>query len=221
MNIILFGAPGSGKGTQAKELVEAFGYKQLSTGDLVRAEIASGSATGQLIKEAVDKGSFASDNVIISLLDGAYDPSIEDYLFDGFPRTLNQAEILDRMLAQKDQKVDLIIRLEVPDGVIKKRILGRYSCKECGAIYNTYFKPTQVENTCDVCQGHNFDVRTDDTAEAIELRLETYRAMTEPLLGYFKGRVKILTVEGDQDPKKIFALIKDEIKAFKETKKAV
>lgn len=221
MNIILFGAPGSGKGTQAKELVEAFGYKQLSTGDLVRAEIASGSTTGRLIKDAVDKGSFPSDDVIISLLDGAYDASTDGYIFDGFPRTLNQAQVLERMLAQKSQKIDLIIRLEAADGVIKKRILGRYSCKGCGAIYNKYFKPTKEENVCDVCQSSNFDIRSDDTAEAIELRLETYRAMTEPLLGHFEGNTKILTINGDQDPKKIFDLIKDEIKAFEETKKAV
>lgn len=221
MNIILFGAPGSGKGTQAKELVEAFGYKQLSTGDLVRAEIVSGSVKGQLIKEAVDKGSFASDDVIISLLDGAYDPSVEGYIFDGFPRTLNQAEVLKRMLAQKSQNIDLIIHLVVADEVIKKRILGRYSCKDCGAIYNTHFKPTKVQNECDVCQGHSFDVRSDDTAEAIELRLETYRAMTEPLLAYFEGEVNVITLEGDQDPEKIFDLIKKEIKAFEKTQKAV
>ncbi len=221
MNIILFGAPGSGKGTQAKEIVEAFGYKQLSTGDLVRAEIASGSTTGRLIKDSVDKGSFPSDDVIISLLDGAYEASKEGYIFDGFPRTLNQAQVLERMLAQKSQKVDLIIRLEVADGVIKKRILGRYSCKGCGEIYNKYFKPTQKENVCDVCQGHNFDIRSDDTAEAIELRLDTYRAMTDPLLAHFEGSTKILNINGDRDPKKIFDLIKDEIKAFEETKKAV
>ena len=221
MNIILFGAPGSGKGTQAKKIVETFGYKQLSTGDLVRTEIASGSARGRLIKEAVNKGSFPSDDVIISLLDGAYDPSVEGYIFDGFPRTLNQAEVLERMLGQKSQKVDLIIRLEVPDDVLKKRILGRYSCKECGAIYNKYFKPTKVKDTCDSCQGHNFDIRTDDTAKAIELRLDTYKTMTEPLLAHFEGKTKILILEGDQDPKKIFDLIKDEIKAFEEKKKAV
>ncbi|MDP4840340.1 MAG: nucleoside monophosphate kinase [Alphaproteobacteria bacterium] len=221
MNIILFGAPGSGKGTQAKKIVETFGYKQLSTGDLVRAEIASGSTTARLIKEAVDKGSFPSDDVIISLLDGAYDASAEGYIFDGFPRTLNQAQVLERMLAQKSQKVDLVIRLEVADGVIKKRILGRYACKDCGAIYNKYFKPTKTEGVCDLCQGEHFDVRADDTAEAIEVRLETYRAMTEPLLAHFEETTKILTVDGDQDPKKIFDLIKDEIKAFKGTKKAV
>ena len=221
MNVILFGAPGAGKGTQAKCLVETFSYKQISTGDLVRAEIASGSPRGQLIKEIVDGGSFPSDDIIIELLEGAYASSTQGYIFDGFPRTTNQAQVLEKMLAQKGQKVDLIIRLEVSDEVVKKRILGRYSCKGCGAIFNKHFHPTKEEGVCDVCQGTDFDVRSDDTEKAIQTRLETYRSMTEPVLCYFEGKTKILTIDGAQDVQSIFEEIKGEIENCEKSMQAI
>ncbi len=221
MNIILFGAPGAGKGTQAKRLVETFSYKQISTGDLVRAEIASGSATGQLIKEVVDGGNFSSDEVIIGLVEAVYDSSVGGYIFDGFPRTTNQAKVLEEMLAQKGQKIDLIIRLVVDDDIVKKRILGRYSCKECGAIYNKYFQPTQQEGVCDSCQGTDFEIRSDDTEEAIQTRLETYRSMTEPVLQYFKGKTKILSLDGAQEIQSIFDEIKGVIESYEKSRQAV
>ena len=223
MNIILFGAPGAGKGTQAKRLVDTFSYKQISTGDLVRAEIASGSSTGQLMKGIVDGGSFPSDDIIVGLLEEVYDASAataNGYIFDGFPRTTNQAQVLERMLAQKGQKVDLIIRLDVDDDVVKKRILGRYSCKGCGAIYNKHFHPTKEEGVCDVCQGTDFDIRSDDTEKAIQTRLETYRSMTEPVLQYFDGKTKILTIDGAQDVQLIFEEIKADIESYEKSKQA-
>ena len=224
MNIILFGAPGAGKGTQAKHLVDTFSYKQISTGDLVRAEVASGSSTGQLIKEIVDGGSFPSDDIIVGLLERVYDASVttaSGYIFDGFPRTTNQAQVLERMLAQKGQKVDLIIRLVVDDDVVKKRILGRYSCKGCGAIYNKHFHMTQKEGVCDQCQGTDFEIRSDDTEKAIQTRLETYRSMTEPVLQYFQDKTKVLTVDGAQTVQEIFAEIKDDIESYERNKQAI
>lgn len=221
MNIILFGAPGAGKGTQAKRLVETFSYKQMSTGDLVRAEIASGSSTGQLIKKVIDTGQFTSDEVIIRLVEAVYDPSVQGYIFDGFPRTANQAQVLEKMLAHKGQKIDLIICLDVDDEVVIKRILGRYSCKECGAIYNKYFQPTQEEGVCDVCQSFDFDIRSDDTEQAIQTRLKTYHSMTEPVVQYFEGKTKTVSIDGSQDIQLIFDQIKDEIENCEKTRQAI
>lgn len=215
MNIILFGAPGSGKGTQAKLIGEKLGFQHISTGDLVRAEIASGSPTGLMIKTIVDGGSFPSDEVIIGLLESVFDRRDErssGFIFDGFPRTENQAVVLERILAQKNQKIDLIVFLDVSDDVVTKRILGRYSCVSCGAIYNTHYHPTAAEGVCDTCGGTEFDVRTDDTAEAILTRLETYRSMTKPILSYLETKVQVVHVSGDRPVDDIFADIEKHIK---------
>jgi adenylate kinases len=205
MNIILFGPPGSGKGTQSKKLAEAFGYTQLSTGDLVRKEIASGTAKGNEIQRIVEQGGLPSDELIVELVEEQFDPSTPGFVFDGFPRTLNQAEVLAKMLVSHHQEIDIIIALKIADEEIKKRILGRFSCAQCGAIYNKYFNTPKVNSVCDVCEGTEFITRSDDTEEAIVNRLATYYALTEPVLEFYQKRGGVVEVDASQDADCVFA----------------
>lgn len=207
MNIILFGPPGSGKGTQAKKISKKIGFTQLSTGDLVRAEIASQSSIGDEIKRVVSDGGLPSDEVIIKLVEGQFKPNHIGLIFDGFPRTINQAEMLADLLSAHQQKIDLVVALRIPDEEIKKRILGRYSCVDCGAIYNKYFKVPKEVNTCDQCQGKKFATRSDDNEEAIENRLANYYALTEPVLEFFRGRSKVVDLDGSKDANIVFSQI--------------
>ena len=199
MNIVLFGPPGSGKGTQSKFLREKFGFVQLSSGDLVRTEIAAATQTGKEIKAAVDQGTYPSDEVIINLVKKVYDSSRKGYIFDGFPRTVHQAIVLEAMLEELNQKIDCVFNIIVSDESIKKRILGRYSCNTCGAIYNRDFNPPQKEGICDVCAGTNFTTRTDDVEETILNRLKTHHDLTQPVLTYFKQKTDLIEIDGEQD----------------------
>jgi adenylate kinase len=209
MNIVIFGPPGAGKGTQSKFLREKYGFVQLSTGDLVRAEMTAGTDTGKLLKEIVGKGKLPSDELIINLVKKVYDPGKKGYLFDGFPRTINQATVLVNMLAEFHQKIDCVFNLIISDETVKKRMLGRYSCKTCGAIYNRYFKNPHKEGVCDVCQGTDFTNRTDDTEEAIQTRLRTYDQITKPVLAYLKQKTEVIEIDGEQD----FDVIKNQIES--------
>jgi adenylate kinase len=199
MNIVIFGPPGSGKGTQSKFLQEKFGFVQLSSGDLVRAEIAAGTETGKKIKDAVDRGAYASDDLIIGLFKKAYDPSQTGYIFDGFPRTVNQATVLDSMLADINQKIDCVFNIVISDESLKQRIVGRYSCATCGAIYNRYFNNPKTEGVCDVCQGTNFTTRSDDVEATLLNRLKTHHDVTTPVLTYYKARTDLIEIDGEQD----------------------
>lgn len=198
MNIILFGAPGAGKGTQSKYLEEKYGFKQLSTGDLVRAEIASNSPVGQQIAPIIASGKYASDEIILSLLRKSMGGGEKGYIFDGFPRTIHQAEELLNMGTVDQPAVDCVIVVDVPADILLKRIVNRFSCGTCGAIYNDFFNPTKVEGVCDVCGGTQMIRRSDDTAEAVKTRIATYEELTKPLLNFFQGKVPIFHVKGDQ-----------------------
>lgn len=206
-NLILFGAPGAGKGTQAKMLSERRGFYQLSTGDLVRAEIASGSKRGQELAELVNKGKFPSDDIIIALMKDLYETENlghRSVIFDGFPRTENQARVLGAMLQARGLGIDHIVVLDVDAEVVKQRILNRFSCDQCGAIYNSSFKPTRVAGVCDECGGTDFTKRDDDTAEAIDKRLETYRAVTQPVLDFYQDTHRVVKLDGSRDPDVVF-----------------
>lgn len=211
MNVVIFGPPGAGKGTQSKYLREKFGFIQLSTGDLVRTEIAAGTETGKLLSEAVEKGAFPPDEIIISLVMRVYNPCQKGYLFDGFPRTVNQATVLEKMLAEFQQKIDCVFNLVISDECVKQRILGRYSCDTCGAIYNRYFKNPQKEGVCDVCQGTGFSTRIDDTEETIQNRLKTYHQITQPVLAYFKQGTEVIEIDGEQDADTIKNMLESSI----------
>ena len=208
MNIILFGAPGAGKGTQAKKLVSQFGFTQVSTGDLVRQEMASGSELGQKIQACVNQGQFPEDDVIIALLKTyllSDQHSNAHFIFDGYPRTENQACVLEDMFRDNDLSLDAVVVIDVDADTVKKRILGRFSCDKCGEIYNDHFKPTSQKDICDVCGSTSFTRRGDDTAEAIENRLTKYEEATKPVIEFYKGKHSIVHINGNADFTVVFS----------------
>ena len=198
MNLILLGPPGAGKGTQAQRLEESNGLIQLSTGDMLRAAVASGSEIGRLAKSIIEAGKLVPDDVMVDMIEQRIDaPDCTDgFILDGFPRTVAQAEALDELLGRKGKRLDAVIEMAVDDGVLVERISGRFSCAACGAGYHTRFRPTAREGVCDRCGGTEFRQRPDDNEETVRTRLAAYHAQTEPLLPYYRGRGVLRTVDG-------------------------
>jgi adenylate kinase len=201
MNLVLLGPPGGGKGTQAKRLMEAYGLVQLSTGDMLRAAVASGTEVGRRAKAVMDAGQLVSDEIVIAIIDERLDqPDVaKGAIFDGFPRTVAQAEALDAMLARKGKTLGLAIEIRVPDSYIVERITGRFTCAKCGAGYHDTFQQPRVAGVCDSCGGTDFVRRPDDRVETVTKRLETYHAQTAPLLPYYEGKGVLKVVDGTQD----------------------
>jgi adenylate kinase len=198
MNLILLGAPGAGKGTQAKRIQDAFGIVQLSTGDMLRAEVTSGSAIGRQVDEIMKAGRLVPDEIIIALIDSRLDR--EDcrrgFILDGFPRTLAQAKALDEILAKKHLKLDSVISIEVDDEAMVERISGRFTCAKCGEGYHDKFKRPKVDMVCDVCGSTEFTRRADDNAETVRQRLEAYHSQTKPIIAYYDARGLVRRVDG-------------------------
>ncbi|KAB2834960.1 MAG: adenylate kinase [Caedimonadaceae bacterium] len=215
MNIILFGPPGSGKGTQSKVIESALGLKQVSTGDIVRTEIMSGSEVGLKIKSIVDSGGYASDEIIFDLFRKALGTSKSGFIFDGFPRTLNQVKLLEDYLAERGEEISIVVLLEVNESTLVKRLSGRFSCKTCGAVYNDFTKNTKVENVCDICGNSDFVRRADDTEEAVKTRFGIYKSQTEPLIAYFSDANKVMRVDGEKNPEEISRDILGCLRTFK------
>jgi len=198
MNILLLGPPGGGKGTQAKRLMDKYGLIQLSTGDMLRAAVASGSEIGRKAKAVMDAGQLVSDDIVIGIIDDRLDqPDTKaGVIFDGFPRTLAQAESLDAMLSRKSRRLAHAIEVQVPDALLIERITGRFSCPKCGAGYHDKYQQTAKPGVCDSCGGHEFTRRADDTAETVTKRLAAYHAQTQPLLPYYQKKGILSVVDG-------------------------
>lgn len=195
--IILLGPPGAGKGTQAKLLEERFGLVQLSTGDLLRGAVKSGTEAGKQAKAVMEAGGLVSDEIVLAVLkDRLAEPDVaRGVILDGFPRTTGQAEALDRLLAEAGQKIDAAVSLEVDDAAMVGRIAGRYTCSACGEGYHDQFKQPAKAGACDKCGGTAFTRRADDNAETVQARLDAYHAQTAPLIAYYEGRGVLARVD--------------------------
>ena len=198
MNIILLGPPGSGKGTQAKRLEQSRGLIQLATGDMLRAVTASGSDLGRKVKAIMDSGALCPDDLLIDMIAQRIDrPDCKSgFILDGFPRTVPQAEALDRMLAQHRLRLEAVIEIRVDEAALTERLAGRFTCRTCGASYHDRFNLPKVDGVCDVCGGKTFDRRADDRPEAVQTRFEAYRRQTAPILPYYRDRGILRQVDG-------------------------
>jgi len=201
MNVILLGPPGAGKGTQAKLLQEACSILQLSTGDMLRAEVAADSDLGKQAKEVMDAGQLVSDDVLIGMISNRIDQPdcVNGFILDGFPRTTPQAEALDQMLDVKGLKIDHVIELAVDDEAMIKRITGRYTCKKCGAGYHDEFQTPSVDGVCDKCGGNEFSRRDDDNETTIRSRLSAYNEQTAPIIAYYRDNNALDKIDGMAD----------------------
>lgn len=198
MNLILLGPPGCGKGTQAKRLEDAFGIVQLSTGEMLRAEVAAGSDIGRTADAIMKAGGLVPDDVIIGIMDARLDrPEAKGgFILDGFPRTLPQAEALDAMLAKKQLRLDIVVSIEVDDEAMVERISGRFSCAKCGAGYHDKFQRPKQDGVCDACGSTAFTRRKDDNAETVRARLKAYHAQTAPIIGHYGRQGLVRGVDG-------------------------
>ena len=201
MKLVLLGPPGCGKGTQSKLLQDKHGIIQLSTGDMLRAEVASGSDLGQQAKAVMESGGLVSDELIIGMIDGRVDQADcqNGFILDGFPRTVPQAEALDKMFEAKGLTLDHVIEFKVDDDAMVERISGRYTCGDCGEGYHDSFKQPAKEGVCDKCGSTNFKRRADDNAETVKNRLEEYHAQTAPIAAYYEQKGVLKAIDGMAD----------------------
>ena len=220
MKIIMLGAPGSGKGTTAKILAKKTNLPHISTGDMFREQIKKETELGKLASSYISQGKLVPDEVTIDIVRDRlnWDDTKEGVILDGFPRTVEQAKALDEILKEKGKKVDVVPELVIPDQIIVERILNRATCsnKECGAIYNTKFKPSKVPGICDIC-GSELVTRNDDTEEAIKTRLEVYRENSKGLVEYYKEQGVLLTISPEEpnaanSSEKVIDIIAEKIK---------
>ena len=197
VNIILLGPPGAGKGTQAKRLVDARGMVQLSTGDMLREAKTSGTEMGRKVAAVMDRGDLVTDDIVIGLIAEKLEtPSVGGFIFDGFPRTLKQADALGDLLAKSGQGLDAVIEMQVDDSALVARISGRYTCGNCGEVYHDTTRATKTAGVCDACGSTDLKRRADDNADALRTRLMEYYKKTSPLIGYYYAHKQLTSVDG-------------------------
>lgn len=205
MRLVLLGPPGAGKGTQASAIVKKYNIPHISTGDIFRANIKEGTELGKKAKEYMDKGLLVPDDVVVSIVKDRLtkEDCKEGFLLDGFPRTVNQADALDKELSQMDIKLDKVVNIDADKEILIARAIGRRICRECGATYHIKFNPSKVENVCDIEGGQLFQ-RDDDKEETVAKRIEVYLKETQPLIDYYKEKGLILNVDGTKPINEIF-----------------
>lgn len=211
MRLILLGPPGGGKGTQAKRLQDDYGLVQLSTGDMLRAAVASGSEIGKKAKAVMEAGQLVSDEIVIGIIsDRIRQPDAKKgFILDGFPRTVAQAEALDAMLGEQGIAIDAAIEVQVPDALIVERITGRFTCGKCGAGYHDKFQRPKIDGKCDVCGASDFKRRADDNAETVRSRLDAYHAQTAPILPFYGKKGVLKVVDGTLPIAEVTKRLKD------------
>ena len=197
MRIVLLGAPGAGKGTQAKKLIDKYGIPQISTGDILRQNVAEGTPLGKEAKSCMDKGELVPDRIVLGLVEDRLkqDDCKKGYILDGFPRNTKQAEALDRMLGSLNMALSAALSVDVPKDDLMQRLTGRRTCKGCGQMYNVYFSASKKDGVCDKCGGELFQ-RDDDKEETIKRRLDVYDAQTAPLIDYYGKKNILKSVDG-------------------------
>jgi adenylate kinase len=198
MNLILLGPPGAGKGTQARLLVEKFGMVQLSTGDMLRAARTSGTAMGLQVAAVMDRGDLVTDEIVIGLIAEQLDAGAGEKgtIFDGFPRTLRQADALETLMNEKGIALDRVVEMRVDDEVLVRRISGRFTCGSCGEVYHDDTHRPRDPHACDKCGADNFKRRADDNADSLRVRLMAYYKDTAPLIGYYYAKKKLVQIDG-------------------------
>lgn len=198
MIIVILGTPGSGKGTQARRLAERGNIIQLSTGDMLRAEVARGSDLGLKVKKIMESGDLVSDDIILAMIAERIvrDDCRNGFILDGFPRTTPQAEALDGMLAERGLTIDHVFELETDNDILVERISGRFTCAACGALYHDRLNPPRVTEVCDECGGATFNRRADDNAETVRQRLLAYHEQTTPVLAYYHDKGALRGIDG-------------------------
>lgn len=196
INIILLGPPGAGKGTQARRLVEERGMVQLSTGDMLRAARSSGTEMGRRVAEVMDRGQLVTDEIVIGLIREKLAEGGKGFIFDGFPRTLAQADALGQLLAETGNSLDAVIEMQVDDEALVRRITGRFTCGNCGEVYHDDTRPTKVPGVCDACGSTDLKRRADDNEDSLKTRLLEYYKKTSPLIGYYYAKGKLAPVDG-------------------------
>ena len=208
MRIIMLGAPGAGKGTQAKKIAARYSIPHISTGDIFRANIKDGTELGKKAKTYMDQGLLVPDELVVDLVVDRVNQEdcANGYVLDGFPRTIPQAESLDKALTEMGQSIDYAINVEVPDENIVQRMSGRRACVNCGATYHIVYAPTKKENVCDTCEGELI-LRDDDKPETVQKRLKVYHDQTQPLIDYYTEKNKLVEVDGTIDIEKVFDTI--------------
>jgi adenylate kinase len=212
MRIVLLGAPGAGKGTQAKKLIEKYAMPQISTGDLLRAAVAAGTALGIEAKSFMDKGELVPDAVVLGMVEERLkkDDCKKGFILDGFPRNTSQAKALDDILGKLSMPIDAALSVDVPFEDLMKRLTGRRTCKACGQMYNVYFSPSTKEGVCDKC-GAVLYQRDDDREETIKKRLEVYNVQTAPLMDYYRAKGILKAVSGTGSIDEIFSRVLGEL----------